>query len=113
MLDLAFVRNHLDVVEEKLRQRGQNPAEVLKDFHAVDQRRRTHVQALEATLQRRNELSKKIGPLMGAEKKGGLSPEQKSELEQLTAEVGRLKEQTPELERQRDAADEELKAILT
>ena len=31
----------------------------------------------------------------------------------MSAEVGKLKEQTPELERQRDAADEELKNILT
>src|SRR3569832_946090 len=113
MLDLAFVRNNLPLVEEKLRQRGQNPEEVLKDFHAVDQRRRSDVQSLEAVLQRRNELSKKIGPLMGAEKKGALSSEQKQELESLTAEVAKLKEQTPELERQRDAADEELKNILT
>src|SRR3954462_629171 len=113
MLDLAFVRTHLPLVEEKLRQRGQNPDEVLKNFHYVDQRRRAHVQSLEAVLQRRNELSKKIGPLMGAEKKGTLSPEQKKELESLTSEVGQLKEQTPELERQRDAADEELKSILT
>src|SRR3569833_3104377 len=50
---------------------------------------------------------------MGAEKKDALSPEQKQELESLTAEVAKLKEQTPELERQRDAADEELKNILT
>jgi len=113
MLDLAFVRTHLPQVEEKLRQRGQNPDEVLKDFHQVDQRRRAHVQSLEAVLQRRNELSKKIGPLMGAEKKGALTAEQSQELKALSAEVGNLKEQTPELERQRDAADEELKNILT
>src|SRR4051794_26464413 len=48
ILDLAFVRNHLSLVEGKLRDRGQNPDEVLKDFHQVDQRRRSHVQSLEA-----------------------------------------------------------------
>ena len=36
MLDLAFVREHLPLVEEKLRQRGMNPAEVLKDFPEID-----------------------------------------------------------------------------
>ena len=35
MLDLAFVRDHLAFVEKKLRQRGMNPDEVLKDFHAT------------------------------------------------------------------------------
>jgi hypothetical protein len=32
MLDLNFVRDNLPVVEEKLRQRGMDPAAVLKDF---------------------------------------------------------------------------------
>ncbi len=40
MLDLAFVRDHLELVEEKLRQRGANPAEILKDFKEIDARRR-------------------------------------------------------------------------
>ena len=32
MLDLNFVRENLPLVEEKLRQRGMDPAAVLKDF---------------------------------------------------------------------------------
>ena len=32
MLDLNFVRENLPFVEEKLRQRGMDPAAVLKDF---------------------------------------------------------------------------------
>ncbi len=40
MLDLAFVRDHLDLVEKKLRDRGMNPEAVLNDFHAIDQERR-------------------------------------------------------------------------
>src|ERR1017187_10753113 len=36
MLDLNFVRDNLALVEEKLRQRGMNPTEVLKDFRAID-----------------------------------------------------------------------------
>ncbi|HEX8926793.1 MAG TPA: serine--tRNA ligase, partial [Terriglobales bacterium] len=63
MLDLAYVREHLSVVEEKLRNRGANPDEVLGNFREIDQRRRAEVTALEAALARRNELSKKIGPL--------------------------------------------------
>jgi seryl-tRNA synthetase len=36
MLDLNFVRENLPLVEEKLRQRGMDPAAVLKDFREVD-----------------------------------------------------------------------------
>jgi len=40
MLDLNFVRENLPLVEEKLRQRAMDPAQVLKDFHQVDTQRR-------------------------------------------------------------------------
>ena len=40
MLDLNFVRNNLPFVEEKLRARSADPAELLGDFHAQDARRR-------------------------------------------------------------------------
>ena len=36
MLDLAFVRDNLPLLEDKLRQRGMDPAEVLKDFREID-----------------------------------------------------------------------------
>jgi len=35
MLDLNFVRENLLLVEEKLRQRGMSPADVLRDFSQV------------------------------------------------------------------------------
>ena len=38
MLDLNFVRDNLTLVEEKLRQRGMNPSESLKDFAIPDTR---------------------------------------------------------------------------
>ncbi|MGA9355980.1 MAG: serine--tRNA ligase, partial [Terriglobales bacterium] len=63
MLDLNFVRDNLSLVEEKLRQRGMNPAEVLKDFQAIDADRRqaiTHVETLKA---RRNQASEEIARL--------------------------------------------------
>ena len=40
MLDLNFVRDNLPLVEEMLRQRGVDPAAVLKDFREVDTQRR-------------------------------------------------------------------------
>jgi seryl-tRNA synthetase len=112
MLDLAFVREHLSVVEEKLRSRGANPEQVLGSFRQIDTRRRSLTHELELALARRNELSKKIGPLMGAEKKGSITPEQKCELAGLSTEVMKLKEGIPALEEQAKAADKELYDIL-
>ena len=112
MLDLAFVREHLSVVEEKLRSRGANPEQLLGSFREIDTRRRALTHELETALARRNELSKKIGPLMGAEKKGSITPQQKTELESLSAEVLKLKEGIPALEEQAKAADKELYDIL-
>ncbi len=112
MLDLAFVREHLSVVEEKLRSRGANAEQVLSNFREIDTRRRALTHELEKALARRNELSKKIGPLMGAEKKGSITPEQKAELESLSAEVLKLKEGIPAMEEQSKAADKELYDIL-
>jgi seryl-tRNA synthetase len=112
MLDLAFVREHLSVVEEKLRSRGADPEQVLGSFREIEARRRAVTRTLETVLARRNELSKKIGPLMGAEKKGAISAEQKAELESLTAEVLKLKNEIPELEEQSRAADKELYGVL-
>ena len=43
MLDLAFVRDHLPLVEEKLRQRGMGPAAILAGFHAIDLERRAAI----------------------------------------------------------------------
>jgi seryl-tRNA synthetase len=112
MLDLGFVREHLSVVEEKLRSRGANPEQLLGTFREIDTRRRALTHELETALARRNELSKKIGPLMGAEKKGSITAEQRAELEGLSAEVLKLKEGIPALEEQAKAADKELYDIL-
>jgi seryl-tRNA synthetase len=112
MLDLAFVREHLSVVEEKLRSRGADPEQLLGGFREIDTRRRALTHELETALARRNELSKKIGPLMGAEKKGAITEQQKTELEALSREVLKLKEGIPALEEQARAADKELYDIL-
>ena len=40
MLDLGFVRTNLELVEKKLRERGQDPAALLGDFRELDQHRR-------------------------------------------------------------------------
>src|ERR1700754_72058 len=54
MLDLAFVRANLPLVEEKLRSRGQDPAALLGDFHAIDARRRERITEAEQLKAQRN-----------------------------------------------------------
>ncbi|MGP8258456.1 MAG: serine--tRNA ligase [Acidobacteriaceae bacterium] len=61
MLDLAYVRANLPVVEQKLRDRGIDPSAVLGDFKSNDEFRRnaiTEVEQLQAT---RNALSARVG----------------------------------------------------
>jgi seryl-tRNA synthetase len=112
MLDLTFVRNNLALVEEKLRLRGMDPAEVLGDFRAVDTERRSYITTLETAQKRRNELSPKIGALKQAEKKGTLSPEQLKELATLSEEVAREKSVIEQFEQRVAEADEKFKSIL-
>jgi seryl-tRNA synthetase len=68
MLDLNFVRDNLPLVEEKLRQRGMNPAEVLKDFAEVDMQRRQAITDAETLKAKRNRDSEEISKL---KKSGG------------------------------------------
>jgi uncharacterized protein YbjT (DUF2867 family) len=63
MLDLSFVRDNLSVVEEKLRLRGMDPAQVLKDFHLVDTQRRQAITEAETMKARRNRASEDIAKL--------------------------------------------------
>jgi len=112
MLDLTFVRNNLALVEEKLRLRGMDPAEVLGDFRAVDTERRSYITTLETAQKRRNELSPKIGALRQAEKKGTLSPGQLKELATLSEEVAREKSVIEQFEQRVAEADEKFKSIL-
>jgi seryl-tRNA synthetase len=63
MLDLGFVRNNLELVEEKLRARGADPAALLGDFRVLDQSRREAITTAERLKARRNEISEKISAL--------------------------------------------------
>jgi seryl-tRNA synthetase len=112
MLDLNFVRNNLAVVEDKLRQRGMDPAEVLGQFRALDGERRVNITTLETAQKRRNELSPKIGALKQAEKKGALTPDQEKELATLTEEVAREKSVIEQYEHRVADADEKFRGIL-
>jgi seryl-tRNA synthetase len=63
MLDLNFVRDNLPQVEEMLRQRGAEPAAVLRDFSEVDTQRRQAITEAETMKARRNRASEDINKL--------------------------------------------------
>ena len=102
MLDLAFVRANLPLVEEKLRARNMDPAKVLGDFAAVDARRRDAITQAETLKAQRNKLSADFGKL---KREGG-------DTSALTAQLADLKSQSDALETAAAAADEQLRAIL-
>ena len=102
MLDLAFVRNNLAQVEEKLLSRGMDPAAVLGDFAAIDANRRSAITDVETLKAQRNALSAEIGRL----KREG------KDVAAVSLQTTSLKQQTERLEAVATAADEELRAIL-
>lgn len=112
MLDLGFVREHLDLVEDKLRQRGMVPGEVLKDFRAIDEERRRNIVSLETAQRRRNEISQSMGGFKKAERQGTLTPEQAAQMQTLTAEIASLKASIPQMEERVREQDTRLREIL-
>jgi seryl-tRNA synthetase len=98
MLDLSFVRDNLSVVEEKLRLRGMDPAQVLKDFHLVDTQRRQAITEAETMKARRNRASEDIAKL----KKSG---------QDASAQIAETKELREQIQ-QREKAAEEFEAKL-
>lgn len=66
MLDLGFVRSNLELVEAKLRDRGQDPAELLGDFRSLDQHRRDRITEAEQLKSLRNKLSEEVARLKKA-----------------------------------------------
>jgi seryl-tRNA synthetase len=103
MLDLNFVRDNLALVEQKLGQRGMNPAEVLKDFRVIDGERRQAITAAETLQARRNRASADIAKL----KKSG---------QDASAEINETKQLRDEIqESEKKAAEQEarLRELLT
>jgi seryl-tRNA synthetase len=102
MLDLNFVRSNLPLVEEKLRQRGMDPSEVLKDFLAVDAQRREAITAGETMKAKRNRSSEEISKL----KKAG------QDASALMAETKELREKIQESEKVAGELETRLRDIL-
>lgn len=95
MLDLNFVRDNLPLVEEKLRQRGMDPAAVLKDFREVDVQRRLAITDAETMKARRNQASEEIAKL---KKTGQDASAQMAETKQLREQIQEKEKAANELE---------------
>jgi seryl-tRNA synthetase len=103
MLDLNFVRDNLSLVEEKLRQRGMDPAAVFKDFSEVDTQRRAAITEAETLKARRNKASEEIAKL----KKSG------QDATAAMAETKELREQIQGREKTASDLDARLQEILS
>jgi seryl-tRNA synthetase len=103
MLDLSFVRANLELVEEKLRDRGQNPAALLGDFRTLDQNRRERITETEQLKAQRNKLSEEVARL----KKSG------QDASAVMEETRALKSKIEALEATAVDAEEQMRAILT
>ena len=104
MLDLGFVRDNLPLIEEKLRQRGMDPAEVLKDFRALDAERRRLITVAETLKAKRNRASEEIARLKKEKQDAGAGV--------LMAETKELRAQGDEAEKQAAQKEEELRDIM-
>jgi len=102
MLDLNFVRDNLPLVEEKMRQRGLDPADVLKGFREVDTHRRQAITEAENMKARRNRTSEDIAKL----KKSG------QDADALISESKQLREQIQEHEKVAGELEARLHEIL-
>ena len=102
MIDLAFVRGNLALVEEKLRARGMDPAAALGNFAAVDRERREAITQVETLKAQRNKLTEEIAKLR---REGGDATAQ-------TEQTRLLKTQAESLEASAASADERLREIM-
>ena len=102
MLDLSFVRENLSRVEEMLRQRGADPAVVLRDFRDLDTERRKAITEAETMKARRNKASEDINKL----KKSG------QDATAAIAETKDLREQIQAREKTASDLDGRLRDIL-
>ncbi|HUV68134.1 MAG TPA: serine--tRNA ligase [Terracidiphilus sp.] len=102
MFDLGFIRANLQLVEEKLRARGADPATLLGDFRALDQSRREAITTAERLKARRNELSQQVGAL----KKAG------QDASAVMEETRLLKDNLEELDKTAATLDEQMRLSL-
>jgi seryl-tRNA synthetase len=102
MIDLAFVRANLALVEEKLRTRGMDPVAALGNFAAIDRERREAITQVETLKAQRNKLTEEIAKLR---REGADATAQ-------TEQTRTLKTQVESLEAVAATADERLREIM-
>jgi seryl-tRNA synthetase len=102
MLDLGFVRDHLDLVEAKLRARGMDPAAVLGEFRRLDAERRQAITRAEGLKAERNRASEEI-----ARRK-----KNKEDAEELIARTKQLREEVASAEKSAEELHERLRSTL-
>jgi seryl-tRNA synthetase len=102
MIDLAFVRANLPLVEEKLRARGTDPTVALGDFVTIDRARRDAITQVETLKAQRNKLTEEIAQLRRSGADATAQTEQTRE----------LKSQVDALEATAASADDRLRAVL-
>jgi seryl-tRNA synthetase len=105
MLDLNFVRANLELVEDKLRARGMDPATLLGDFRELDRERRARITQAESLQAQRNKLSQEVA----RSRKAGVDAAQVAAVMDQTRE---LKQETEELERSAARAEEQMRDLL-
>jgi seryl-tRNA synthetase len=103
MLDLGFVRDHLSLVEEKLRQRGMNPEAILGDFYVIDLDHRAAITKAETLKAQRNKATEEIAKLK----------KEKLDATALINETKQLRENISEAEKHAEESDARLRNILT
>ena len=100
MLDIKYVRQNIDFVSEKMRERGQ--AVNLDRFIALDGGRRDIIQEVEGLRSERNTVSKQIG-----EKK-----KNREDAADIIARMGEVSSRIKELDEKLKQTDEELQSIM-
>jgi seryl-tRNA synthetase len=100
MLDLNFVRDNLELVKAKMRERGLT--DVLADFESLDRERRRVLVEVEGRKARRNKASDEIATLK----------KQKQDAAALIADMKSLGVEIQELDEQAKASDERLREVL-
>lgn len=103
MLDLNFVREHLEEVRAKLQSRGL-PANALEDFSTAETERRRVIGESDQLNAERNAASREIGALM---KEG-----KRDEAETKRQQVGELKQRIADLDQARETAEARIRDLL-
>ena len=103
MLDLGFVRENLALLEEKLRQRGLDPEETLKDFVSSDRERRRFINEMETLRAEQNRASEEIARL---KKEGNKDAGARTE------ELRALRDRIRQAEEQANQRNDEMRQVL-